>query len=73
MNNKEEAYIGSVEQEINSMIENTDKEIFDLHGNLEHLLASDQNILKLNKNVLTLKGCVLYLAKEIDKLAKYIK
>jgi len=70
MNNEKEHYVGHVEQKINSMIENVDKEIFDLRGSIEHLPASEKNILKLNRYVTNLNGCVLRLAQEIDKLAK---
>jgi hypothetical protein len=70
MDNEKERFIGPVEKKINSLIENTDKEIYDLRNSIEHLPASEKNIIKLNRHVANLNGCILYLAQEIDKLSK---
>jgi len=70
MNNKKENYIGPVEEKVNSMMEATGGEIIDITqkraGTREEEIV--QKIYTVN-----LSKCVLYLAKEIDKLASSIK
>ena len=70
MNDEKEVYIGPVEKEINSMMGTAGDEISDLAQKGPDIFVNEtvQNIRTLN-----LYRCILYLAKEIDKLAKSIK
>jgi len=70
MSDEKETYVGPVEQEINSMMETTGDEISDFTQKGPDIFKSEtvQDI-----RILNLNRCILYLAKEIDKLAKSIK
>ena len=70
MNDEKEVYTGPVEQVINSMMETAGDEIMDLTHNPGGINVKEtvQNI-----HIVNLSGCIVYLAKEIDKLAKSIK
>ena len=61
---------GPVEQVINSLMETAGDEISDLTQKEPDIFVKEivQNI-----RILNLNRCILYLAKEIDKLAKSIK
>jgi len=70
MNDEKEIYIGPVEQEINSMMGAAGNEIMDLTqkgaGTKEDETAQKIHIVNLSR-------CIVYLARQIDKLAKSIK
>ena len=70
MNNKEKAYAGPVEQEINSLMETAGNEIMDLtqEGPGRNITEKVQNI-----HITNLSKCIIYLAKQFDKLAGSIK
>jgi len=70
MNNKEKAYAGPVEQEINSLMETAGNEIMDLtqEGPDRNITEKVQNI-----HITNLSKCIIYLAKQFDKLAGSIK
>jgi len=70
MNDEKETYIGRVEQEIKSMMETAGNEIMDLTNKPA---SSNINEKVQNIHIVNLSRCILYLAKEIDKLAKSIK
>jgi hypothetical protein len=69
MNNKRENYIGPVEEEINSMMGTAGNEIMDhtqKGGTKEGETVQNIHIVSLSK-------CIIYLARQIDKLAKTIE
>ena len=70
MNDEKEVYTGPVEQEINSMMGTAGNEIMDLTHNPGGINVNEtvQNI-----HIVNLSRCIVYLAKEIDKLARSIK
>ena len=70
MNDEKEVYIGPVEQAINSLMETAGDEISDL---THKPVGINVNKTVQNIRILNLNKCILYLAKEIDKLAKSIK
>jgi len=65
MNDEKEKYVGPVEQQINSIMENAGDEIIDKtqkeSGYREDEIAQKIHITNLSK-------CVIYLARQIDKL-----
>ena len=70
MSDEKESYTGPIEQKVNSMMETTGDEIsnFTQKGPDVFINETVQDI-----RILNLNRCILYLAKEIDKLAKSIK
>ena len=70
MSDGKETYIGPVEQEINSMMGIAGDEIMNqnLSGSGIKEGEATQNI-----HIVNLSRCIIYLAKEIDKLARSIK
>ncbi len=70
MNDEKETYIGPVEQEINSMMGAAGNEIMELAqkgaGTKEDETAKKIHIVNLSR-------CIVYLARQIDRLAKSIK
>jgi hypothetical protein len=70
MSDEKETYIGPVEQEINSMMGTAGNEIMD-HTQKEASIKEGETV--QNIHIVNLSRCILYLAKEIDKLAKSIK
>jgi len=70
MNDEKEVYIGPAEQEINSMMETAGNETMDLTNKP---VGSNANELAQNIHIVNLSRCIVYLAKEIDKLAKASK
>ena len=70
MSDEKETYIGPVEQEINSLMETAGNEIMDLtqEGPDRNITEKVQNI-----HITNLSKCIIYLAKEFDKLAGSIK
>ena len=70
MSDEKGTYIGPVEQEINSMMGTAGNEIMDLTqkgaGTKEEETAQKIHIVNLSR-------CIIYLARQIDKLAKSIK
>jgi hypothetical protein len=70
MNDEKEVYIGPVEQEINSMMGTAGNEIMD-HAQKEAGTKEGEAV--QNIHIVNLSRCIIYLAKEIDKLAKSIK
>ncbi|MHB8277926.1 MAG: hypothetical protein ACYDIA_09765 [Candidatus Humimicrobiaceae bacterium] len=70
MSGEKETYTGPVEQEINSMMEAAGNEIMDLTQKGADINAKE---LVQNTHIVNLSRCIIYLAKEIDKLANSIK
>ena len=70
MSDEKETYIGPVEQEINSLMETAGNEIMDLtqEGPDRNITEKVQNI-----HIVNLSKCIIYLAKQFDKLAGSIK
>jgi len=70
MSNEKETYVGPVEQEINSMMGTAGNEIMDLTqkgaGTKEEETAQKIHIVNLSR-------CIIYMARQIDKLAGSIK
>ena len=70
MSDEKETYIGPVEQEINSMMGTAGNEIMDLTqkgaGTKEDEAAQKIHTVNLSR-------CIIYLARQIDKLANSIK
>ena len=73
MSDEKETYIGPVEQEINSLMETAGNEIMDLTQ--EGQERPDRNITEKVQNIhiVNLSKCIIYLAKQFDKLAGSIK
>ena len=70
MSDEKETYIGTVEQEINSMMGTAGNEIMD-HTQKGAVIKEGEAV--QNIHIVNLSRCIIYLAKEIDKLAKSIK
>lgn len=70
MSNEKETYAGLVEQKINSMMETAGNEIMDL---TDKPVGINVNETVQNIHIVNLSRCIVYLAKEIDKLANSIK
>lgn len=70
MSDEKETYIGGVEQEIRSMMEAANREMSDI---IFKGIETNKDELVLNIKIKTLYGCIQFLAKEIDELAKAIK
>ena len=70
MSDEKEIYIGPVEQKINFMMESAGDEISDLTQKGPDIFVNEtvQNI-----HIVNLSRCIIYMAKEIDKLAGSIK
>ncbi|MHB8280371.1 MAG: hypothetical protein ACYDIA_22375 [Candidatus Humimicrobiaceae bacterium] len=70
MSDEKETYTGPVEQKINSMMETAGNEIMDL---TDKPVGINVNETVQNIHIVNLSRCIVYLAKEIDKLANSIK
>ena len=70
MSDEKETYTGTVEQEINSMMGTAGNEIMD-HTQKGAGIKEGETV--QNIHMVNLSRCIVYLAKEIDKLAKSIK
>ena len=70
MNDEKEIYIGPVEQEINSMMGTAGNEILD-HTQKGAGAKEDETAQKIH--IVNLSRCIVYLARQIDKLANSIK
>ena len=70
MNNEKETYVGPVEQEINSMMGAAGNEISDL---TQKGPGTKEDETVQNIHIVNLSRCIIYLARQIDKLAKSIK
>ena len=70
MSDGKEIYIGGVEQEIRSMMETANREMSDI---IFKGIETNKDELFLNIKIKTLYGCIQFLAKEIDKLARPTK
>ena len=70
MNDEKDTYTGPVEQEVISMMGDAGNEIMGLTQK-ETGAKADEIAQKIH--MVNLSRCVIYLAKEIDKLAKSIK
>ena len=70
MNDEKETYMGPIEQKINFMMESAGDEISDLTQKGPDIFVNEtvQNI-----RILNLSRCIIYLARQIDKLANSIK
>jgi len=70
MSDEKETYIGPVEQKINFMMESAGDEISDLTQKGPDIFVNEtvQTI-----RILNLSRCIIYLARQIDKLANSIK
>ena len=70
MSDEKETYMGPIEQKINFMMESAGDEISDLTQKGPDIFVNEtaQNI-----RILNLSRCIIYLAKEIDKVAGSIK
>lgn len=67
MSDEKETYIGPVEQEINSMMGTAGNEIMD-HSQKGAGIKEGETV--QNIHIVNLSRCIVYLAKEIDKLAQ---
>ena len=70
MSDEKETYTSTVEQEINSMMGTAGNEIMD-HTQKGAGIKEGETV--QNIHIVNLSRCIVYLAKEIDKLAKSIK
>ena len=70
MNDEKEVYAGPAEQEINSMMGTTGNGIMDL---THKPVGINVNETVQNIHIVNLSRCIVYLAKEINKLANSIK
>ena len=70
MNDEKEIHIGPVEQEINSMMGTAGNEIMD-HTQKGSGTKEDETAQKIH--IVNLSRCIVYLARQIDRLAKSIK
>jgi len=70
MSDEKETYIGPVEQEINSMMGTAGNEIMD---HTQKGAGTEEGETVQNIHIVNLSKCIVYLAKEIDKLARSIK
>jgi hypothetical protein len=70
MSDEKETYIGPVEQEINSMMETAGDEIMD---HTQKVAGIKEGETLQNIHIVNLSRCIIYVAKEIDKLANSIK
>ena len=70
MNDEKETYVGPVEQEIDSMMGSAGNEIMD-HTQKGAGTKEDETAQKIH--IVNLSRCIIYLARQIDKLAKSIK
>jgi len=70
MNDEKEKSISSVEQEIISMMGNAGNEIADL---AQKEIGTRAEEIAQKIHIVDLSRCVIYLAKEMDKLVKSIK
>jgi len=70
MSDEKETYAGPVEQEINSMMESAGNEVMDL---AQKGASSKEGEMVHKIHIANLSKCVICLAKEIDKLAKFIE
>jgi hypothetical protein len=70
MNDEKETRIGPVEQEINSMMGSAGNEIMD-HTQKGAGTKEDETAQKIH--IVNLSRCIVYLARQIDRLAKSIK
>ena len=70
MNYEKEVYIGPVEQEINSMMGTAGNEIMD---HTQKVAGIKEGETVQNIHIVNLSRCIIYLARQIDKLANSIK
>ena len=70
MSDEKETYVGPIEQEINSMMGAAGNEIMD-HTQKGAGAKEDETAQKIH--ILNLSRCIIYLARQIDKLANSIK
>ena len=70
MSDEKETYVGPVEQEINSMMGTAGNEIMD-HTQKGAVTKEDETAQKIH--IVNLSRCIVYLARQIDKLANSIK
>ena len=70
MNDEKETYVGPVEQEINSMMGTAGNEIMD-HTQKGAGTKEDETAQKIH--TVNLSRCIVYLARQIDKLAGSVK
>ena len=70
MSDEKETYIGPVEQEINSIMGTAGNEIMDY---TQRGAGTKEGETVQNIHIVNLSRCIVYLAKEIDKLANSIK
>ena len=70
MSDEKEIYIGPIEQEINSMMGTAGNEILD-HTQKGAGTKEDETAQKIH--MVNLSRCIIYLARQIDELAKSIK
>ena len=70
MSDEKETYVGPVEQEINSMMGTAGNEIMD---HTQKGAGTKEGETVQNIHIVNLSRCILYLAKEIDKLANSIR
>ena len=70
MNDEKETYVGLVEQEINSMMGSAGNEIMD-HTQKGAGTKEDETAQKIH--TVNLSRCIIYLARQIDKLDRSIK
>lgn len=70
MNDEKETYTGSVEQEIMSMMGDAGNEIMNLD---QREVSTRGNEIAQKIHIVNLSRCIIYLARQIDKLANSIK
>ena len=70
MSDEKETYVGPIEQEINSMMGAAGNEIMD-HAQRGAGTKEEETAQKIH--ILNLSRCIIYLARQIDKLANSIK
>ena len=70
MNDEKETYVGPVEQKINTMMGTAGNEIMDL-AQKGASTKEDETVQKIH--ILNLSRCVVYMARQIDKLDRSIK
>ena len=70
MSDEKETYIGPIEQEINSMMGSAGNEIMD---HTQKGAGTKEDETAQNIHIVNLSRCIIYLARQIDKLAGSIK
>ena len=67
MSDEKESYVGPVEKEINSMMGNAGNEIMDF---TQKSAGTKEGETVQNIHIVNLSRCIIYLARQIDKLAQ---